>query len=43
MVHNSWTDDPLEDRKISMEPSWQGQPSNDKILWVEIIGIDVEG
>ena len=27
IFHNSWTDGPLEDRKISMWSSWQGLPS----------------
>ena len=31
VVHNSWTDGPLEDREISMEPYWQGLPSGDKV------------
>ena len=32
MVHNSWTNGPLEDYKISTALSWQGLPSDDKII-----------
>ena len=30
MIDNSRTDGPLQDSKISKEPSWQGLPSDDK-------------
>ena len=32
IAHNSWTDDPLEARKISVELPWKGEPS-DKVVF----------
>ena len=42
MVHNSWMDGPLEDRKISAELSWRGLPSDDKMVVCWEIGFGTQ-
>ena len=40
VVHNSWTDGPLENRKISMEPSWGGLSYDDNKFQVNILVLE---